>query len=174
MSALRCVLLVAVLLSGVAVAAADTPRAPADARVQRVSDQLEIMELLLEYGRTLDRKDYAAYGKLFARDGEWIGGGPAAKGPAGIEEKMRKTFGPGSGVKWTTDFHVFSNPIIKVDGDKATAWSRWLFVSPGANGHPVIMYGGHYDDVLVREDGVWRFRRREVISDIAPGPKGRE
>ncbi len=76
------------------------------------------------------------YGKLFARDGEWFGGGAPAKGPKAIEERMRKTFGPESGVKWTSDFHVFTNPIVNVDGDKATAWSRWLFISPGADGKP--------------------------------------
>jgi hypothetical protein len=143
----------------------------AELRLQQVADKQEIIELLLEYGRTLDRKDYEAYGKLFAREGEWAGGGAPAKGPKAIEERMRKTFGPGSGVKWTTDFHVLTNPIVKVEGDRATAWSRWLFMSPGADGKPVPAYGGHYDDVLVREDGVWRFQRREVVADM-PAPGG--
>jgi hypothetical protein len=163
-------LLAATLLPFGAAAAAEPPAARADARLQATADKLEIIELLLEYGRTLDRKDYAAYGRLFARQGEWHGGGAPAKGPAAIEERMRKTFGPDSGVKWTTDFHVFTNPIIKLDGDRATAWSRWLFISPGADGRPVPMYGGHYDDVLVREAGVWRFQRREVVADMAAAP----
>lgn len=151
-----------------------TQQAPAsqDATLLReVADKQEITELLLEYGRTLDAKDYEAYGKLFARDGEWVGGGGApAKGPQDIEERMRKTFGPGSGVNWTSDFHVFTSPIIKIDGDRATAWSRWLFISPGPDGRPVPMYGGHYDDILIREDGKWRFLRREVVSDMAAAP----
>ncbi|MCC7463333.1 MAG: nuclear transport factor 2 family protein [Gammaproteobacteria bacterium] len=150
--------------------AADAPAKNAAGRLQQVADKQEIIELLLEYGRTLDRKDYASYGRLFARDGEWVGGGAPARGPKAIEERMRKTFGPESGVKWTSDFHLFTNPIVKVEGDRATAWSRWLFISPGADGRPVLMYGGHYDDVLVREDGAWRFQRREVVSDMAAAP----
>jgi len=38
--------------------------------------------------------------------------------------------------------------------------------------------GGHYDDILVREDGQWKFRRRVAVNDIpqsgpppAPTPK---
>jgi hypothetical protein len=163
--------LVATLVPCGAALAADAPaKAAAEARWQQVADKQEITELLLEYGRTLDSKDYEAYGKLFAREGEWHGGGAPAKGPKAIEERMRKTFGPGSGVKWTSDFHVFTSPIIKLEGDRATAWSRWLFISPGPDGRPVPMYGGHYNDVLVREDGVWRFLRREVVSDMAAAP----
>lgn len=164
-------LVAAMVLPGAVVMAADAAANPASAaRLQVVADKQEIIELLLEYGRTLDRKDYESYGRLFARDGEWAGGGAPAKGPKAIEERMRRTFGPESGVKWTTDFHFFTNPVIKVDGDRATAWSRWLFISPGPDGRPVPMYGGHYDDILVREDGVWRFQRREVVSDMAAAP----
>jgi hypothetical protein len=28
------------------------------------------------------------------------------------------------------------------------------------------MYGGHYDDTLVREDGAWKFQRRLAVNDI--------
>jgi hypothetical protein len=35
-----------------------------------------------------------------------------------------------------------------------------------ATGAPVVSNVGHYDGELVREDGRWRFRRRNVTSDI--------
>ena len=87
-------LLATALPLGMAMAGQAPPAKAAAARLQVTADKLEIIELLLEYGRTLDRKDYAAYGKLFAREGEWYGGGAPAKGPAAIEERMRRTFGP--------------------------------------------------------------------------------
>lgn len=156
-----------------AVVATDAPAVMShEARAQLTADKQEIIELLLEYGRTLDRKDFEAYGKLFAIDGEWVGGGAPAKGPKIIEERMRKTFGPDSGVKWTSDFHMITNPIVRVSGDRATAWSRWLFISPGPDGRPSPAYAGHYDDILVREDGVWRFQRREVVADMTPAFQG--
>lgn len=135
-------------------------------RLRTVQDKLEIRQLLLDYGRTLDAQDYPSYGALFARAGQWVGGGAPATGPAAIAARMARTFGPGSGAKWTTDHHIFSDPIVEVAGDRATAWSRWLFVSPAAGDRPQPMYGGHYDDRLVREDGRWRFARREVVADI--------
>jgi hypothetical protein len=31
---------------------------------------------------------------------------------------------------------------------------------------PSIMYGGHYDDIVVREDGHWKFKKRAASNDI--------
>ena len=146
--------------SGAAVAA------PVADRIRVMDDKSEIRALLLDYGRHLDRLDFKAYGALFARQGQWIGGGAPATGPEEIAARMARTFGPGSGAKWTSDHHIFSDPIITVAGDRATAWSRWLFISPNSEDRPTPMYGGHYSDELVREDGHWRFQRREVVSDI--------
>ena len=44
------------------------------ARVQRLEDIDEIHGVLLDYGRFLDARDFAAYSRLFAKDGEWAGG----------------------------------------------------------------------------------------------------
>jgi hypothetical protein len=42
--------------------------------VQRLEDTEEIRNVLLDYGRFLDARDFAAYSRLFAKDGEWVGG----------------------------------------------------------------------------------------------------
>lgn len=154
-----------------ALAAPGVAAPPTAERIRLMEDKAEIRQLLLDYGRTLDKLDFQSYGALFARKGEWAGGGAPAVGPAEIAARMNKTFGPASGAKWTTDHHIFSDPIIRVQGDRATAWSRWIFVSPSETDRPTPMYGGHYDDELVREDGHWRFQRRAVVSDlVAPKP----
>jgi uncharacterized protein (TIGR02246 family) len=137
-------------------------------RLQRLEDMEEIRTLLLDYGRFLDSRDLAAYSKLFAKDGEWVGGFGSAKGPAGILEFMQKNLG--TGPNRTNTFHILSNFEIVVKGDTATAWSRWTFVTPGADGKPVISQSGRYDDLLVREVGRWRFKRRTASNDI-PMPK---
>ena len=141
-----------------------------EARVQRLEDIEAIRTVLFDYGRYLDRRDYADYGALFAKDGEWIGGFPCGKGPAAIQACMDKTLGPASGTVWTSHHHLLTNVIIEVHGDTATAWSRWSFVAPSDKDTPVVLYSGHYDDQLVREDGRWKFQRRTVAADI-PGPK---
>jgi uncharacterized protein (TIGR02246 family) len=66
--------------------------------------------------------------------------------------------------------HILSNFEIVVNGDSATAWSRWTFITPGADGKPVISQAGRYDDALVRENGRWRFQRRVASNDI-PAPR---
>jgi uncharacterized protein (TIGR02246 family) len=138
-------------------------------RLQRLEDMEEIRTLLLDYGRFLDSRDLAAYSRLFAKDGEWVGGFGSARGPEEILAFMQKNLGTGPNRGNT--FHILSNFEIVVDRDSATAWSRWTFITPGADGKPVISQAGRYDDVLVREDGRWRFKRRVASNDIPAAPK---
>src|SRR5271165_7249420 len=63
------------------------------ARVQRLEDQEEIRMLLVDYGRSLDARDFVKYSSLFAKDGEWSGGFGTAKGPAAIKAMMDKEIG---------------------------------------------------------------------------------
>jgi uncharacterized protein (TIGR02246 family) len=133
------------------------------ARVQILEDKEAIRNLLLDYGRFLDARDFASYSRLFAKDGEWIGGFGSVQGPTAIQAFMEKNIpGPNSG----NTFHILSNFEIQVQGDTATAWSRWSFVTPGADQKPVIAQAGQYNDILVREKGYWRFKRRVAVNDI--------
>lgn len=145
--------------------AAQAPRdASVAARLQRLEDKEEIQKVLLDYGRHLDSRDFAAYSHLFAKDGEWVGGFGSVKGPAAIQAFMEKNIG--TGPNRTNTYHLLSNFVIDVHGDTATAWSRWAFVTPGPDGKPVIAQGGRYDDTLVREDGRWKFKRRVASNDL--------
>jgi uncharacterized protein (TIGR02246 family) len=138
------------------------------ARVQRLEDTEAIEHLLLNYGRHLDARDFKAYSLLFARDGVWSGGMGTVQGPAAIQAFMEKAI-PGPNA--VHNYHVLSNFVIDVNGDAATAWSRWQFVVPGPNDTAVVAQSGRYDDTLVREDGRWKFKRRVASNDIpASGP----
>ncbi len=133
------------------------------ARVQRLEDIHEIQGVLLDYGRFLDARDFAAYSRLFAKDGEWVGGFGTVQGPAAIQAFMEKNItGPNRG----NTFHILSNFKIDVHGDTATAWSRWTFMTPGADKKPAISQAGRYDDTFVRENGHWKFKRRMASNDI--------
>jgi hypothetical protein len=158
------------LLLGIAIS--QTPRsndaASVAARLQRLEDIEEIRTLLLDYGRLLDLRDLAGYSRLFAKDGEWVGGFGSAKGPAEILAFMQKNLG--TGPNRNNSFHILSNFEIEVKGNSATAWSRWTFITPGADGKPVISQAGRYDDILIREDGHWKFKRRSASNDIPVAP----
>jgi len=163
---ITCAAVALFLLAGIAIA--QNPRgsdaAALASRLQRLEDIEEIQALLLDYGRLLDSRDLAGYSRLFARDGEWVGGFGSAKGPEEILAFMQKNLG--TGPNRNGSFHILSNFKIEVKGDAATAWSRWTFIAPGADGKPVISQSGRYDDILVREDGRWKFKRRSASNDI--------
>jgi uncharacterized protein (TIGR02246 family) len=136
-----------------------------EARVRVLEDKDKIQRVLLDYGRTLDAKDFATYSQLFAKDGEWVGGFGSVHGLAAIQAFMEKNIGAANA---GATYHLLSNFEIDVHGDTATAWSRWAFVVKGADGKPSVAQGGHYDDTLVRENGYWRFKKRVAAADIAP------
>jgi uncharacterized protein (TIGR02246 family) len=164
----RKAVLAASLIILVAASMAEAQTTPIAERLQRLEDMEEIRTLLLDYGRLLDSRDLAGYSRLFSKDGEWIGGFGAVQGPAAIQAFMEKNLG--TGPNRTNTYHLLTNFVIDVKGDTATAWSRWTFVTPGADGRPVISQAGRYDDILVRENGRWRFKRRVASSDL-PAPK---
>jgi len=158
------------LLAGIAIGQAPRGNDTASlaARLQRLEDIEEIRTLLLDYGRLLDLRDLAGYSRLFAKDGEWVGGFGSAKGPAEILAFMQKNLG--TGPNRNNSFHILSNFEIDVKGNSATAWSRWTFITSAADGKPVISQAGRYDDILVREDGRWKFKRRSASNDIPVMP----
>jgi hypothetical protein len=145
------------------------------ARVKHFEDKEEITNLLIEYGRALDSGDFKRYASLFTRDGSWSGGtGSVSGGPQAIYEFMAKNIGgardgrPPRPIGFGRSYHIMSSFIIDVKGDTATAMSRWAFVS-AARG-PGIQVAGRYEDTLVREDGVWKFKTRQAFNDLPAQP----
>jgi hypothetical protein len=76
----------------------------------------------------------------------------------------------GTGPNRNNSYHIMSNFAITVKGDTGTAWSRWTFVTPGERG-ATIAQAGRYDDTFVRENGVWKFKKRVASNDTAPPGK---
>jgi uncharacterized protein (TIGR02246 family) len=161
------VCLAATVLAAPAPAPAATDIEVLAARVQALEDREEIRELLLAYGRALDSRDFIAFSNLFAEEeGEWVGGLGAAKGRKAIFELMDTSIGHNAPRTGPGSYHVFSNEQIEVDGDRASATTKWIFVMQSEEASPRWVYLGHYDDTFVREDGRWRFLRREAFTDV--------
>jgi uncharacterized protein (TIGR02246 family) len=141
-----------------------------EARLQALEDKEAIHALLTTYGRTLDARDFAGFEQLFARDAEFVAGtGGTAKGPAAIrallEGLLKVNAAPVSG----RDFHLFFNETIEVRGDEATASSQGGFFVRGQSNRLEMSILANYHDQLVREDGRWKFKRRQ-IGDGPPAP----
>lgn len=170
----------AVLYFSLALAICGCQQAPDNsAELAAMQAQLEVLqakdairELFTAYGRTLDSRDFASFGALYARESEYVGGGASgtAQGPeeiAALLERLITTNASGA------NLHTYSNEEIQVNGDTATATSRGAFYVQDANGGPQPLMFATYKDELVREDGMWKFKRRQVIGDI-PGPSNED
>lgn len=133
-------------------------------RLQQLEDKAAIEQVLIDYGRTLDSRDLVAYSELFAKEGEWIGGFGNVKGRTALLDFMKKNIGTAPNNART--YHLLTNFTVVVNGDKATAFSRWSYVVPNGEKKPVLEHSGRYEDTLVREDGRWRFLKRIVHNDL--------
>jgi len=138
------------------------------ARVQVLEDREAIRSLILAYGEAHDNRDYRAFSELFASNGEWVGGLGAAQGPAAIFELMDSTIGHNPQPDGSGTYHVMTNEQIRIDGDRASATTKWIYLVPTEDGSPRMMFLGRYEDEFIRENGVWKFLRREAPVDLAP------
>ncbi|HKV04136.1 MAG TPA: nuclear transport factor 2 family protein [Candidatus Acidoferrales bacterium] len=151
------------------------------ARLRAVEDRQEIEQLLTgDYPRALDATDWKAYAALFAKDGTLIMGGGATKrtGPAAIEEYFKTLRLPAQPASATPSpcpakpgsprfEHVVTNLSVKIDGDMATDEAYWQTILT-RDCKSVVAGAGHYEDTLKREDGRWRFYKREIFDDFPP------
>jgi 3-phenylpropionate/cinnamic acid dioxygenase small subunit len=153
----------------------------AASRLQRVEDRQAIEQLLMgDYPRALDSGDWAAYAALFATDGTLIMGGGATKvtGPAAIEKYFSSRPTPGAAASAAPspcpvppgghrNEHVVNNLTLQIDGDMATGQAYWQTIVT-RDCKAVVAGAGHYEDVLKREGGRWKFLKREIVDDIPP------
>lgn len=154
--------LIVCALLAVPAAAIAAPKTPTLAqRVQRMEDESTIRRMLVQYGAYLDARDFAGYSGLFAAQGEWVGGFGAFKGPAAIRKMLEDNLGkPEPGWTNKSSFHLLSNPLIEIDGDRAQVNSRYLFVTRNDDNRPAPLLAGRYVDEFVRADGTWKILKR--------------
>jgi len=135
-------------------------------RLRRLEDAEQIRQLNLAYRRHLDARDLDAYGRLFADDGEWLGGTGYGQGPAGITAMLTERLAGNPAPPGPTSWHLVTESGVDVRGDRATGTVTWALIQRGEGDTPVMRLLGHYDDVYVRERGRWRYRRRIACTDI--------
>lgn len=125
-------------------------------RIRRLEDIEALKQLKGHYAAYCD-EDYDAQrlAPLFTRDAIWDGG---ALGRFEGRDAIRAFFAGASKVMPFAIHHV-TNPILEIDGDRATG--RWYLWQPcvHATGDQALWLAGRYDDEYRREDGEWRFAR---------------
>ena len=160
-------LLAVIALAASSVASAQDAQPTLEQRVERMEAESEIRRVLIEYGAFLDGRDYASYAQLFADDGVWVGGFGSFTGPAAIEAMLKDNLGEAEhGYINKSSFHMMTNPIIAVEGDRAEVSSRYLFWTRSDSDRPSPALAGRYVDEFVRQDGQWKIARRTTYGVI--------
>lgn len=137
------------------------------ARVQVLEDIEEIRRLKYRYCYFNDRNEIDQLMTVFARDCHVnMGLGRQATGKAEVEALFRKSH---SIIEFSS--HMVANPIIDVDGDRATG--VWYVLVPNTRYGSAVWTHARYDEEYVREDGRWKIKK-EVIDMffVTPYDKG--
>jgi ketosteroid isomerase-like protein len=140
--------------------------APQAADIQVLLDKQAIAELVFNYSRAVDRKDFALLRTLYAEDGYDDHGG-LYRGPAdGYVEWLQQAM---QSCDITT--HSVQNHLISVsDAENAegevyvTAYHR---LHNGEGGFNELVEGLRYLDRYRKTGGRWQFVRRTLINDWA-------
>lgn len=130
-----------------------------------LEDRLLIRERMNAYADATFRGDVEAYLDCWAEDGVRIGNGEEVRGKDALRAQWSKFWA------WLDKMTFFTEVgAIEVDGDHATArcWCREILFLKGGAVRKVV---GVYEDQLVRQDGAWRFARREYTLFMDEGAK---
>jgi ketosteroid isomerase-like protein len=126
-------------------------------------DRESIRTVLSEYCFRMDEGDFKAVAGLFVEDGEWVTPYVQAKGRSDIETTLRR-INPPPGPERVRK-HVTLNDIVDIEGEEAHSRASYLVLVRGPSG-PELRVAGMYQDDLVRVEGRWLIRRRQLVHEI--------
>jgi hypothetical protein len=131
-----------------------------------IVDYMQVQDLLIRYYWDLSKGDHAALATYFTEDAMLDVDGTIANGLEEIEAlyippadtQPREERGQGR--------MLFTNPIIEVEGNKATAHTLWTGVmNQGVGQAPTLYEQGREYTELLKINGLWKIKVRYVSSD---------
>ena len=161
-------------VGGIAVGALVGPHVPGlaaanDADVNSdLADRIAIEDMVTRYYGNFGKQDAADdFGAFYTEDAVFDVNGIVSTGREAIEAFYTDTGDDEEAPAAQGTFHMMiSNPVIDVNGDEATATFFWTGVmNQTIEGRPVLWEQGREYDLLVKQDGEWRIKKRTVIAD---------
>ena len=146
-------------------AGAETSASAAD---QLLMDRIAIEDMVTRYYANFGKQDAAEdFGAFYTEDAVFDVNGIVSQGREAIEGFYTETGDDEEAPARQGTFHMMiSNPVIDVNGDQATAEFMWTGVMNSAIGErPQLWEQGREYDLLVKQDGQWRIKKRTVIAD---------
>ena len=139
--------------------------------VRELRDRNAIEVLMWRYVRALDALDAKAYAAVYTPDGRFTAGSMTAAGNAALQQviesyRQRRAEQQARGEPPTPPMHhIITNTHIEfVDRDHARQDAYWMtvFEGQGEGQPPRVAAAGRSVDELVRVDGRWLIRTRDV------------
>jgi uncharacterized protein (TIGR02246 family) len=158
-------LVVAALALGAQAAFADDAAA-----LREAQDRAAIEALMWRYVRALDSMDPDAYAAVFTEDGSFGSGNTQRKGRADIKAmvadmKKGRDERAAAGTPGAPMYHVIANHQITFTGPNEARYDSYWMTVFGANGAdvpPRVAAAGRGVDELVRVNGAWLIKNRNV------------
>ena len=138
------------------------------AEQQALADRIAIEDMVTRYYGNFGKQDAADdFGAFYTEDAVFDVNGIVSTGREAIEAFYTDTGDDEEAPAAQGTFHMMiSNPVIDVNGDTATAQFMWTGVmNTGIQERPLLFEQGREYDLLVRQDGAWRIKKRVVIAD---------
>jgi uncharacterized protein (TIGR02246 family) len=139
-----------------------------DETLRKIVDERAIERLMADYAERIDANDPQGAAACFATDGIGVYWQDCV-GREAIAERLTGILGA-----FHATSHHLSNIQINLNGDTATALSYVYAFHRYAGSLEPMHYWGRWVDELKREDGAWKFARREVVGVGSINPEGRD
>ncbi|MBN9504436.1 MAG: nuclear transport factor 2 family protein [Altererythrobacter sp.] len=165
------------LASAVLLTGCNQGNAELEKEVTALRDRIAIEDLLYDYYSHLGSGAHTGFDKFFTEDALLDVNGWKATGFAEIQ-KLYDGAGASEGgegheakaavpvEKEHMDYMHLTNPIIRVNGDTATAKMFWTgVISDDLNAPPKFEEMGREYDLLVKQNGEWKIKKRIIVAD---------
>ncbi len=129
-------------------------------RLQRLEDRNAVIDLAIEYARSIDRADWPAYGALFT-DPVHIDFSDAGLPAADFPLEQFVGFAAQNLETWDARQHLSTNHQVVLDEDdpdRAVCHS-YMYAQHHRAGTPVYLMRGWYEHHVVRACGTWKIAR---------------
>ncbi len=131
------------------------------AALLETAEKGRVMELQYRYVRSVDTRDWKTSVDVFHPDGVlYVVEGGEKRRIGGIPE-IEAFFREIASRDFTFARHSITNPVVAIEGDKAsfTSYYHTTFLH---DTFTKVIYG-YYDDRLVKEKGDWRLLEKQII-----------
>ncbi len=137
-------------------------------------DRALIEDLQARYMFALDFGDLDSYVATFTEDGildigegEWRGRDSIRHILASMPRRDDTLAAPGKPeLHPATGRHSIVNIVLKIEGDTAYGRAYWFHMSNNNSRRSANLDSyGHYEDVIVKVNGIWLFSRRKIFNE---------